>query len=104
MRKRKLLGIAAACAAMIAPGAARAEWREAETAHFRIYSDGSEGELVQYAQRLEGLDTVLRIATRTPADLPPTKVRVILFATAELVRKAYHGHDRDIVGFYTVNM
>ena len=100
----RLLGIAAACAAMIAPGAARAEWREAETAHFRIYSDGSEGELVQYAQRLEGLDTVLRIATRTPADLPPTKVRVILFATAELVRKAYHGHDRDIVGFYTVNM
>src|SRR4051812_18286895 len=104
MNMLRLLGIAAACAAMIAPGAARAEWREAETAHFKIYSDGSEGQLVQYAQRLEGLDAVLRIATRTPADLPPTKVRVILFATVEQVQKAYHGHDRSIGGFYTVNM
>src|SRR3954471_17113476 len=100
----RLIATAAAAAAMLMPAAARAEWREAETAHFQIYSDGSEGQLVQYAQRLEGLDAVLRIATRTPADLPPTKVRVILFATVEQVQKAYHGHDRSIGGFYTVNM
>jgi hypothetical protein len=89
---------------MLAPAVAHAEWREAETAHFRIFSDGSEGQLVEYAQRLEGLDELLRKATATPADLPPTKVRVILFATVEQVRRAYHGHDRDIAGFYTVNM
>lgn len=99
-----MLVVAAACAAMLTPGAARAGWREAESAHFKIYSDGSEGQLVEYAQRLEGLDAVLRIATKTPADLPPTKVRVILFATVEQVQKAYHGHDRQIGGFYTVNM
>ncbi|MDB5691431.1 MAG: hypothetical protein JWO81_494 [Alphaproteobacteria bacterium] len=89
---------------MLAPAAAHAEWREAETAHFQIYSDGGAGQLVEYAQRLEGLDEVLRRATRTPADLPPTKVRVILFDTVEQVRRAYHGHDRDIAGFYMVNM
>jgi hypothetical protein len=101
----RLIGFVAFAAAMLAlPVPAHAEWREAETAHFKIYSDGSEGQLVQYAQRLEGLDAVLRVATRTPADLPPTKVRVILFATVEQVRKAYHGHDREIGGFYTVNM
>jgi tetratricopeptide (TPR) repeat protein len=96
--------VAAGGAAMLAPAAARAEWREAETAHFQIYSDGSESQLVEYAQRLEGLDELLRKATATPADLPPSKVRVILFPTAAQVRRAYHGHDRDIEGFYTVNM
>jgi len=101
---RRLMTIAAAMAAMLMPAAARAEWREAETAHFQIYSDGSESQLVDYAQRLEGLDQLLRKATRTPADLPPTKVRVILFPTVAEVRHAYHGHDRDIAGFYTVNM
>lgn len=104
MTMLRLLVIVSACAAMLTPGAARAEWREAETTHFKIYSDGSESQLVQYAQRLEGLDAVLRIATRTPADLPPTKVRVILFATVEQVQKAYRGHDRQVGGFYTVNM
>src|SRR6185437_10256790 len=74
------------------------------TAHFQIYSDGGETQLVEYAQRLEGLDDLLRKATATPADLPPTKVRVILFGTVEQVRHAYHGHDRDVAGFYTVNM
>ncbi len=101
---RRLMTIAAAMAAMLMPAAARAEWREAETAHFQIYSDGSESQLVDYAQRLEGLDQLLRKATRTPADLPPTKVRVILFPTVAEVRRAYHGHDRDLAGFYTVNM
>jgi tetratricopeptide (TPR) repeat protein len=100
----RLIGYAAFALAMLAPSAARAEWREAETAHFKIYSDGGEGQLVEYAQRLEGLDQLLRAATRISADLPPTKVRVILFATVEQVRRAYHGHDRDIGGFYTVNM
>ncbi|MFL6856572.1 MAG: hypothetical protein ACJ8EB_01545 [Allosphingosinicella sp.] len=100
----RLIATAAAAAAMLMPAAARAEWREAETAHFQIYSDGSEGQLVQYAQRLEGLDEVLRKATGTPADLPPAKVRVILFLTVASVRHAYHGHARDVAGFYTVNL
>src|SRR3954452_8075864 len=98
----RLLAIAAAGMAMLMPGTARAEWREAETAHFQIYSDGGEGQLVQYAQRLEGLDELLRKATGTPADLPPTKVRVILFLTVASVRHAYHGHDADVAGFYQV--
>src|SRR3954451_5660386 len=100
----RLIATAAAAAAMLMPAAARAEWREAETAHFQIYSDGSESQLVEYAQRLEGVGELLRKATATAADLPPSKVRVILFPTVAQVRHAYHGHDRDIAGFYTVNM
>ena len=101
---RGIFGLAAAAAAILAPAAARAEWRQAETAHFQIYSDGSEGQLVQYAQRLEGLDEVLRKATGTPADLPPTKVRVVLFPNVVQVKHAYHGTDPDVAGFYTVNL
>lgn len=89
---------------MLAPSAARAEWREAETAHFQIYSGGSQGQLVEAAQRLEGLDALLRRATATPADAPPIKVRVIILDTVELVRKAYRGHAPNVAGFYTVNM
>lgn len=94
-----------ACVLLMAmPAAARADWREADTAHFQIYSGGGQGQLIAFAQRLEGVDALLRRVTGTPADVPPVKVRVILLDTADQVKKAYRGHDPDVVGFYTVNM
>lgn len=96
--------LAALAVAMLAPGTAQAAWREADTAHFQIYGDGGQTQLVQYAQRLEALDALLRKTHAIAADAPPTRVRVILLDTPELVRKAYHGNNPDVVGFYTVNM
>lgn len=89
---------------MLAPAAARAEWREAETAHFRIYGDRGESQLIRFAQRLEGLDSLLHRATAKPDVTDPTKVRVILLGTVQQVQRAYHGYSRNIAGFYTVNI
>jgi hypothetical protein len=48
-------GLMLACA-----GPALADWRRAETPNFIIYSDGSEGQLRDYAVQLETYDFVLR--------------------------------------------
>jgi hypothetical protein len=87
-----------------APAAARAEWRVAETQHFQIYGEGGQGQLVQFARRLEGLDALLHKATALPPVAEPTKVRVILLETMAMVQAAYHGGGKGIAGFYTVNI
>jgi hypothetical protein len=89
---------------MLAPAAARAEWREAETAHFRIYSDAGQNQIVQFAQKLEGLDALLHRATGTRPVADPTKVRVILLDTVQMVQRAMRTRDTSIAGFYTVNV
>lgn len=90
--------------ALAAPSAASAEWREAKTPHFQIYSEGGEARLLRFAERLEMLDTLLRKATGTAADVPPTKVRIVLLDNAEQVQQAYRTKGKPIAGFYTVNM
>jgi hypothetical protein len=98
-----MLKLAAMLAMLAIPGLARAEWREAETPHFRIFSDGGEQQLVRFSERLEMLDALLRKLSRAPAG-HSSKVRVILLDREEQVRRAYHGSDANIAGFYTVNM
>jgi hypothetical protein len=101
---KRIAGCLLTALLMAVPGAARAEWHMAETQHFQIYGEGSQGQLVQFARRLEGLDALLHKATALPPIAEPTKVRVILLETMGMVQKAYHGHDTGIAGFYTVNI
>lgn len=54
------VGIGLAVIAMIVAGPALADWRRAETANFILYSRGSEGELREFARKLETYDFVLR--------------------------------------------
>lgn len=49
--------------ALSAPQTALADWRRAETAHFIVYSNGSERNLRDYAARLERFDALLRRVT-----------------------------------------
>ncbi|HEX5182511.1 MAG TPA: hypothetical protein VFW19_05090 [Allosphingosinicella sp.] len=100
----KWLGCLAVGAMMALPTAAQAGWREAETPHFQIYSDGGETQLVDFAQRLEGLDALLHKATGFPASSDPTKVRVIMLQTMAMVQKASHQRNPNLAGFYTVNI
>ncbi|HEY1607514.1 MAG TPA: hypothetical protein VGF77_18150 [Allosphingosinicella sp.] len=86
------------------PTAAQAGWREAETPHFQIYSDGGETQLVDFALRLEGLDALLHKATGFAANSEPTKVRVIMLQTMQMVQKASHERNPNLAGFYTVNI
>lgn len=90
--------------ALLPASLAHAEWREAETPHFKIYGNLSEGQLTRFAERLEAVDSLLRLATATNDNLPPVKVRIFLLETQEDVLRAYGGSNKDIAGFYTVNM
>jgi len=54
--------------ALSAPQAALADWRRAETAHFVVYSNGSERNLRDYAARLERFDALLRFVTNVPTN------------------------------------
>lgn len=61
VRRTRTCALVGACLLSLAWAApASAEWRRAETRNFIIYSRGSEGELRDYARKLETYDFVLR--------------------------------------------
>ena len=95
--------IAALALLLLGAAPAQAEWREAETPHFKIRADLSEAQLTRFAERLEAVDSLLRLATATNDKLPPVKVRIFLLESQEDVLRAYGGSNKDIAGFYTVN-
>lgn len=103
---RKLLGIALALLAAALPGAARAEWRLYETAHFTIYSEAPEKEVTRLAERLESIDGLLRMATGLGQDSDPVKVRIYHVASNNEVEKALGeaGSGTGVAGFYSSNV
>lgn len=58
--KSILQAIGAIALFLITPGVASADWRKAESERFIVYSEGSEGALRQYVQKLETFDRILR--------------------------------------------
>lgn len=61
------------------PATAEAGWKRAETAHFRVWSDGSEAHLREQAALLEDYRALLEMATgrAPPADAPPLDVFLV---------------------------
>ena len=75
-----LLRLAALTALVLAPSQAMAEWYEAKTNHFIIYSKQRPEELRNYAMQLERFDSGVR-AIRQMKDPPPTSTsRLTLFS------------------------
>lgn len=89
---------------LVAPAAAQAEWRAAETAHFIIYSESPQDEVEKLATRLEGIDGLMRMATNIREDVKPVKVRIYEVATTSEVEKALGLSGTGIAGFYTSNI
>lgn len=78
-----------------------ADWREAETAHFRIVSSGSEAELRKFATRLEQFHSLLGLATgANEASRRMVKVRVFLVPSVGSVQKLYGRGGSGVAGFY----
>ena len=82
--------------AMLRPGVAQAEWHEATSAHFIVYSEGSQQEARDFAGRLERFDYVLRRIRPVPADVPSLKLRVFLLPDTAAVSRLAGG----AAGFY----
>lgn len=85
------------CLILAAP--AQAAWKEASSDNFIVYSDGSETELVNFTQRVERFDQVLRIMTGLHQPPAPVKVRIYLVGSDAVVREMDFSH-RPASGFY----
>lgn len=94
---RRLL---ACLAVLMIPAAARAEWREARSPHFQIYSQGSEKSLRMRAERLEAVHHLMLLADGLTDEPHPYRVRVFVVPDAQAVRRMMQKPDENVVGFY----
>lgn len=82
------------------PTMARAEWREARTPHFLIYSQGNEKSLRQRAERLEALHYLMLRANGIEDDPHPYRVRVFVLASTTDVQRMMDTPKGIVAGFY----
>lgn len=97
----KALKFAVAAAAALLASAANAEWHEARTNHFVVYSEGKQAEVIAFAERLERFDNALRTLQRRPVNevVPETgKVHVFRFGDTSDISSLAGG--RGVAGFY----
>lgn len=96
-----LLGALAAF--VLVPQAAHAEWRRAETEHFVVYSDGSEGGLRDYAIKLERFDALMRGLFGLPSTAGGRKLPVYLVGGPSDLREVRPNVARGVAGFYSAS-
>jgi hypothetical protein len=86
---------------LISAAPSAASWTEVETSHFRIYSDGSEKELLRYADQLESVHFLLKAATGVKESSSRiVKVRVYFVADVGVVQRLYGPSKVDVAGYY----
>lgn len=94
------LGMFVAALAISAP--AHAEWLKAETEHFIIIGDTSEGAIRTYARKVERFDSLLRIWwPPRQDDVVTPKLTIYLADGREDMRKIWPSIDSNVGGFYT---
>jgi tetratricopeptide (TPR) repeat protein len=87
---------------LLAPVVARAEWLEASSAHFVVYADDSEKDILRFSRQLERFHSAMGVITRVRSDAPSPSNRVTVYVVrneAE-VRRLYGGKDRLLSAFY----
>ncbi len=84
---RECFCAAMAFAALVVSTPSHAAWKRAESPLFVVYSDGSQKELVDFTQKLERFDALLRAFTGSTAMQPsPIKLQVYLVSNLREVR------------------
>ena len=83
-------------------GQAQSKWKEAESEHFKIYSDGDEKSLARLSGRLEAIHYLLKIATdmREPDDANIVKVKVYSVASVSDVQRLLGNPTANAAGYY----
>ena len=80
------------------PAVAHAEWKEATTTNFIVYSEGGDARLREFATKLEKFNFVLRTYHGVKAPPSPIKLKVYLFPTIAAVGKMAGGEG--VAGYY----
>ena len=89
---------------VFAPAAARAEWREASTKHFVVYSEGSAQSTRDFATKLEKFDKAMRLRLGlNDVDFgPANRVTVYVVDSVDAVRRlGRFGGNSSVYGFYS---
>lgn len=95
MFRKLMLALAA-----LFPAAAQAQWHEASSKHFIVYSDDSPEKLAAFTEQLERFDQSLRMITGTPDNDVSPNLRVTVFTTADVTALQKLAGSSKIAGFY----
>ena len=90
-------------AAIAMPGAASAEWREARSKHFTVYSEAGEASVRDAATRLERLDRLMRVLTGNKAsdsDQIANPLTVYVVDSLSAIARIYGSGSAGVGGFY----
>jgi hypothetical protein len=99
MIAHKLLGVAAL---LLAPGLAHAEWYEAKSTHFAVYSQGKPDKLKDYIAGLERYDSAMRVLYNVPDLGASSSSRVTIFVVPgqDQIERLYGRGGNGVAGFY----
>lgn len=89
-----------ASALLIAPGMAHADWHEASTDHFVVYSEDSPERLERFATQLERFDKALRTLRKLPGEPVGDANRVTVYVVPSTATVARLAGSHNIAGFY----
>lgn len=96
------LGVFLAAVIAFAPGLARAEWLRAESEHFVIYGDTSEGEIREYARKVERFHAMLELfMPPRNADIVAPKLDIYITNGLADMRQIWPGMPDTVAGFYS---
>lgn len=97
----KALGLACAAALSIA-GSARADWLRAETEHFVVHGDMSEGELREYARKVERFHAMMeRFMPPSRTEIVAPKLAIYVTDGMTDMRRIWPTIPNTVGGFYT---
>ena len=97
----KFIKFAVAASVAMLASAASAEWHEARTNHFIIYSDDSKADTVAFAERLERFDNALRVMQNLPASQPvPDVNKVVVYRYGDTRTIGQLAGSAGVAGFY----
>src|SRR3954470_9318174 len=72
-------------------GAAQAEWHEARSNNFLVYSEGSEQQLRDFTAKLEKFHFILRAMHNITRSPPPNRLHVYLLRNIDAVQRSLGG-------------
>lgn len=88
--------------ALSIPGAARAEWLQASSAHFVVYANDSERDIRKFSDQLERYHAAMAALTNARAGVPSPSNRVTVYVASgeSEVRRLYGEGSKYVGGFY----
>ncbi len=88
--------------ALCVPSAATAEWHEASSRHFVVYSEDSPDKVKAFTESLERYDKALRVLRSVPDGITPPARRVTIYLVDDVgdIRRLAGKGAKDVAGFY----